>query len=453
MGCPTSQQEPSAVTLQRQSLYKGRDFSEVTYSLLSDFSNCLHPCTYSSSSSTALLRFPYYIPPTSTTLAIDYRVTMGLVGFITFLRYFALLVCAAVFGFDIYFIELYETHNEVAFKWQFFAQTGIISAMILTLVLSEITFRICLYRQRHRKRHYSPDFGEHSPYLAEPSGTGPGGVALPVEPRRRSRGCCSIFWSIIRFCWMWILSAGILHVTIRSFTRQGRSVFVLPFLRDSTPGIYYSEYRNYDPRDLFTCPDGTWFNELSYLCRFDNVATVLAAAAGLLVLVEAVATLIFENRGPRSSKSSSFRNTLATKHRTEPIHQEELANSHVVVVGPQPVELQPYGVYQHQFLQHNSSLPAASPSLTERSLPPLPPRPVLEGDDGAEDIYSAKALPDKKQDFVPNVWASAADEKSNMKEAFEERPEEEPTAYETLHVEDENQAGPSHSYPRDIKCP
>ncbi|KAF9955548.1 hypothetical protein BGZ70_010187 [Mortierella alpina] len=350
---------------------------------------------------------------------------MGLVGFITFLRYLALLICAGVFGLDMYFIALYETYNEVAFKWQFFAQTGIIGAMILTLLLSEITFRIYLFRQRHRERHYSPDFGEHSPYLAEVSGTGPGGVAPPLESRRRSRGCCFIFWSIMRFCWMWILSAGILHVTIRLFTRQGRSVFVLPFRRDSTPGIYYSDYRNYDPRDLFTCPDGNWSNQLSYLCRLDNVATLLAAAAGLLVLVEAVATIIFENRDPRPSKVSSLKNTLVTKHRA-------------------PADW--------QSLQHNPPLPA-SPSLTERSLPPLPPRSVFEGDDGTEDIYSAQALPDKKQDLAPNVWASAAEEKSTMKEAFEKRPEEEPTAYETLHVEDENQAGPSQSYPRDIKRP
>ncbi|KAF9987400.1 hypothetical protein BGZ75_000662 [Mortierella antarctica] len=357
---------------------------------------------------------------------------MGLVGFITFIRYLTLLTCAAVFGLDMYIVALFETHNEVALLWQFFAQTSIIGAMLLTLILSEITFRICLYRQRHRERHYAPDFGAHNPYLQEASVASPGAVALS-EPRayKRYRGCCSIFWSIMRLCWMWILSAGILQVTIRSFTRQSRSVFVLPFLRDSTPGINAGSYKEYNPRDLFTCPDGTWSNQLSYLCRFDNSATVLAAAAGLLLIVEAAATIIFENRDPRSSKPSSFKQSLVTKHEMEPIHPEELANSHVAVVGPQPMELQPYGVYQDQSWLHNNPLPE-TPSIAERSLPPLPPRSVLEGDDGAEGSYSAKALPDEKRDFSPNVWASAAEEKSNMKESFGKMPGEEPIVHETL---------------------
>ncbi|KAF9291177.1 hypothetical protein BGZ68_004882 [Mortierella alpina] len=379
---------------------------------------------------------------------------MGLVGFITFTRYLALLTCLAVFGLDMYFITLYETHNEVALVWQFFTQTSIIGAMILTIVLSEISFRIMLYRQRHREQQYAHDFGEHNSYLAEASGAGPGAVAIP-EPRtyKRRRTCCSTFWSIVRFCWMWILSAGVLHVTIRSFTRQSRSVFVLPFLRDTASDYYYyGRYKNYDPKDLFNCQEGVSSNELSYLCRLDNVATLLAAAAGLILVVEAVATIIFENRDPMSSKSSSFKDPLVTKHRTEPINQEELANSHVVVVGPQPMELQPYGVYQEQMLHQHTALPP-TPSIAERSLPPLPPRSVNDGDDGAEEIYSAQALPDKKKDLPPNVWASAADEKSKMKESYGKMPEEEPVAYETLQVEDENQAGPSHSYPRDVKRP
>ncbi|KAF9571476.1 hypothetical protein EC968_000507 [Mortierella alpina] len=326
--------------------------------------------------------------------------------------------------------------------------------MILTLILSEITFRISLYRQRHRERHYAPDFGAHNPYLAETSVAGPGAVGLP-EPHvyKRRRGCCSIFWSIVRFCWVWLLCAGILNITIKLFIRQRRSVFVLPFSRDSSPSVGYRAYRDYDPKDLFTCPEGAGSNRLSYLCRFDNVVTVLAAAVGLVLIVEAVATIIFENRDPRPSKSSpSFKDPVATKHRAEPINQEELGNSHVVVVGPEPMELQPYGVYQDQSLQH-AIPPPVSPGIAERALPPLPPRSVLEGDDNNEDIYSAKALPDKKQDLSPNVWASAADEKSNMKESLKAMSEEEPIAYETLRVEDENQAGPSRSYPKDVKRP
>ncbi|KAG0200510.1 hypothetical protein BGX28_006439 [Mortierella sp. GBA30] len=394
---------------------------------------------------------------------------MGLVGFITLTRYLAIFACLAAFGLDMYFLTLYQNYTQVVIMWEFIAQMGIIGAMILTLILSEIAFRILIYRQRHRERYYAHDFGTgaHNPYISGAEASAPGtGPVLIQEPKpyyyKHDRSCCSTFWSIIRFIFVWVLAAGILRITIDTYIRQGRSIFTLPFSRYAPQGIN-SQWRDYDPRDLFNCRfDDDWSDPLSRLCTLDNVGMFLATIAGALIVIEAVATIIFENRDPRPRTSRSNKGDI-TSHTTETIRQEELGHSHVVVVAPPPVELQPYGAYhqqQEQYSQHAASGP--TPNLSERSLPPLPPRPPgEENDDGTEDAYAAavkqtKAAlsPFEKESPSPNVWVNAADEKNKMRGVYSRdnnTAADGLAAYETLPVEEESLAGPSHSYPPDVK--
>ncbi|KAF9179438.1 hypothetical protein BGZ51_006921 [Haplosporangium sp. Z 767] len=382
---------------------------------------------------------------------------------ITTMRYIILSLCIGAFGFDMYFVHVYILHHTVVFTWKFAAQTSAVGVLALIMILSEIFYRIQVYRRNYRERHFRHDFGEHNPYLeshiaqeATTTTTAAAATSTPMAPIsathdnkrapkiRVSRSRYVRFWSVMRFLAVWCVCAGIFRVTVSSFRYQNRQVFEVPFERTSDMmDDFWNRQRHsgYDPRDLYNCPDVDWDYLPSTLCHFDQLVMTLAAAAGLLAVIEAVMTLVFENRDPEPPKVliRSAAGTETVRYQVETIDQAELGYSQVMAtcIPQPPVEMQPYAVYHAPPPPVKSANMAHIPdsNISERSLPPLPPRETDE---------VAMAIPVYEEGSSSNVWA--LDDKKKVVRDGEEEP------LPALPVEeDDNQAGPSHSYPTDVK--
>ncbi|KAG0248885.1 hypothetical protein BG011_009813 [Mortierella polycephala] len=384
---------------------------------------------------------------------------------ITTLRYIILFSCIGAFGFDMYFVHVYILYPTVVFSWKFTIQTSMAGVLALIMINSEILYRIQVYRRNYRERHFRHDFGEHNPYLeshivpeAATSATTTTTTATstpmasPHDNKRApkirvSRSYCVRFWSLIRFLVVWCVCAALFRVTVSSFRYQSRQVFEVPFERTSgVTGDYWDweHHSRYDPRDLFDCPDVDWDYLPSTLCNFDQSTMILAAVAGLLAVFEALMTLILENRDPELPKMliKTSAGTDTVRHPVEAIDQAELGHSQVIAAHmPQsPMEMHPYAVYQSPPPPPaKSAIMAHIPdsNISERSLPPLPPR---------ETDKVAMAIPVYEEGDSANVLASDDKKKKEVMRDNEEEP------LPVLPIEeDDNQAGPSHSYPADVK--
>ncbi|KAF9352000.1 hypothetical protein BGX26_010097 [Mortierella sp. AD094] len=374
---------------------------------------------------------------------------MGLSALITTLRYTLMFLCLATFGFDMYFVYIYIHHSEVVFGWRFYTETSLVGTLFWVFLLSELFYRIDNYTRERRQYEY--DYAHHAPYLPPhspsshqhtSSDTFPNnttaiktedGVIIPYE--RRSNSCCKTFWSVARFLSVWAMSAGLLDVAIKSFQHQTRFVFALPFARDSAQGdALHQRYGSYDPHNLFGCPDIDLPDLLTTLCQFDQLTMILASVIGLIAVFEALLTVIFENRRyPRPSERRSH-----MKKRAELYDETEMGNAHVVVPIPpsHPApELNSYDVHNQ-----NSSTVSDDDTyeLDERPLPALPPR--LEHEHELDDLYAAAGDTkkvglnpfDKDLEDNKHAWVSLGDKNY-------------------ADVAQESNAGPSNTYPADVK--
>ncbi|KAF9998224.1 hypothetical protein BGZ80_008668 [Entomortierella chlamydospora] len=366
---------------------------------------------------------------------------MGLSALITTLRYTLMFLCLVVFGFDMYFVYIYIHHSDVVFTWEFYTETSLIGILFWVIFLSELLYRIgnCM----KRRRQYEYDYAHHAPYLpphlssshehASPD-TFPSndtavktedGVIIPYD--RRSNSCHRKFWSVARLLFVWLMGAGLLNISIRSFEHQGRFVFTLPFARDSAQGDALNEiYSSYDPHNLFKCPDINLPDLLTTLCQFDQLTMTLSAAIGLVAIFEALFTIIFKNR--RYSRPSEQRSHM--KKRAEQYDEIEMGNAHIVVPIPpsHPLpQLNLHGIDNQNYLPVSDGTYEAN----ERPLPPLPPQPEHEHELG-------------------DHYAAVGDTKKVGLNPFEKDLNDNKHVWDT-DVGQESNAGPSNTYPTDVK--
>ncbi|KAF8976963.1 hypothetical protein BGZ46_007801 [Entomortierella lignicola] len=364
-----------------------------------------------------------------------------------------MFLCLVAFGFDMYFVYIYIHHSEVVFGWRFYTETSVIGTLFWIIFLSELFYRISNHLKKRRRYEY--DYAHHAPYLpatlpsthhqhvSSSPNTFPNktavepeeGVIVPYE--RQTRSCCRTFWSAMRFISVWLISAALLNVSITSFQHQTRSVFALPFARDSAQGDSLNEkYSGYEPHDLFNCPDVNISDYLTTLCQFNQLVMTLSALIGLITVFEGLATVIFENRKhPSSSRRPQM------KKRAEHYDLAEMGNAHVIVPiqSPHPVsDPNPYSDIHNE----NSFANKGDHNLDERPLPSLPPRSENENELAKEQVDD-------------NAYAAVVSNTENVGfNPFEK--EKEHTWVDEKVIDYSNQgeesiAGPSNTYPADIK--
>ncbi|KAF8937406.1 hypothetical protein EDD21DRAFT_367998 [Dissophora ornata] len=365
---------------------------------------------------------------------------MGLATFLTVVRYLVLFFCLAAFGFDMYFVYMYARYTQVAITYKFAIETGLVGLLGLILTVSEISLRISNhYRRRSYQRHsgykVADEYTSMSSPPAPPSTIYGGEIsssdehqATPLQPMQQGSHGCKTFWSIIRLLVVWAISGGLLKVAITTYQHQERFIFTLSFSRDSTQADALNyDFSSYDPRDLFNCPDVSLPNLLTTLCLFDQITVLLAGLSALLAIVEAIATVILDNRVPRFTEEEVMMMSVARRRsgmrKSREVYEDpELGNVHVATV---PV---PIPEMAEAALQPNGQV------NLQRPLPPLPVRPT--SGDGTEkgEQYMYQAPKFTKPGYSP------------FENDFKDSKGACPTPNET-----QNQAGPSNSYPADIK--
>ncbi|KAF9115386.1 hypothetical protein BGX27_008005 [Mortierella sp. AM989] len=378
---------------------------------------------------------------------------MGLLAFITTMRYLLMFLCSTAFGFDMFFVYVYIHHREVVFGWKFHSETAIIGTLFWIIFLSELVYRIG--NRMRGQRQYKYDTGNHAPYLPPTSSshqhgsedTSPDNTAIKTEDdiiipyERRSPFGCRTFWSVARFLSVWALSAGLINIAVQTYQRQERFVFTIPFPRDSTRReISGYRYGDYNPHDIFNCPSLDLPDLLTTLCHFNQIVILVLSVIALLAVVEGLATVIFENRRPIHPSASSL-----MRKKAEHYDLAETGNAQVIVPVPSPhpvPETKPYGVYN----QNASLAKENSYELDGRPLPALPPRPErdqeLDGEgSGVDGMYSAAVGDSKKVGYSP-----FEDDLKDSKHAWVEQDQ-----LNRAEGEHENDAGPSHTYPADVK--
>ncbi|KAG0354125.1 hypothetical protein BGZ54_001833, partial [Gamsiella multidivaricata] len=274
---------------------------------------------------------------------------MGLERSQTVIRYVLLFFCLATLGFDIFFIHVYQTYNQVVFTWKFYAHMGLVGVLVLIILASEIVHRISNYRRVQRERasiEAAYETSHHAPYLpptsfssSSPESTEalmhelpkPQALHYPEPPT-----CCQTTFSIIRLLILWAISAALLNITVRTFETQGRFVFSLPFPRDSSQGIALNnKFSAYDPHDLFFCPDIKLPDLTTILCHFDQITMILVTVVAICAIIEAIAVIVLVNRtrSPRLAAWAGVENERGKmKKRVEVYDDVELGNAQVVAV-------------------------------------------------------------------------------------------------------------------------
>ncbi|KAI1313858.1 hypothetical protein EDD11_002459 [Mortierella claussenii] len=304
---------------------------------------------------------------------------MALSKSIAVVRYLLLFICLVTLGFQFYFVYVYIHNNQVFFTWKFYASTGIMGALFLVVLLTEIVYRISHVRRRKQQQRFQQDFEHHAPYLLPPNTTAtqrepataalagdepsqpppplappsfpphahqaPIPTILPPDAYARPSGW-STFWSIMRFIVVWLLAAAILNITIQVFQRQERTVFALPFPREDS---HLSQ--NDNPNNLFRCGTIQLPDLLTTLCLFDQLVMLFCSVAACLAIIEGLLTVILQNRALTSVKYTTWKTVQKSaasspflrrglglfknrKKRPEVLldDETELTHSHVVVI-------------------------------------------------------------------------------------------------------------------------
>ena len=355
----------------------------------------------------------------------------------TVLRWLIALACLAAFAFDMFFAYMHRRYKDVIFGWQFYAQTPLVGILFWIIVLSPNSRRQRKREQQLQQQleqHAQKDeVSQHASYL--PTTTPLTSSSVHYTKKRRTTG--DKVWSVIRFLIVWCISAALLDIAAKSIQKQLRFVYRIPFLRNSpqAEAINY-EFGIYDPRNLYECPTPNGDDLPSFLCPFNDQVINLAALAAGLAAIEAICTLILQCRPKTIIATTIVQPTAAQQQQQfprselDPIHQAELGHAHIVAVpsvpAPPPVPPVPllFGSYH--------PTPEASPSISgNRPLPPVPPHFASGDDDGTGTSSSGY--------IHPAVAKPIYDTQAEKKDAS------------LIRDEKESDAGPSHSYPADIK--
>ncbi|KAF9574271.1 hypothetical protein EC968_007040 [Mortierella alpina] len=193
---------------------------------------------------------------------------MSLSTVVTTFRWILVVCCLAIFGTDCYFVKIYNDFDTVTFRWNFPVQMGLSGLLLVLYVVSAIAITI----QRRRSHH-----------SVKSAGTG------------------SIIVTIIRGFFVVGAAGALLAVNVNRFNKEARSMYILPFGRDTPQGrALNKDYTQYDEKNLFNCPD-LWDNDLQKLCSIDRTTIILSVIIGVLAIIEAGLTFRFDTR--RTSES------------------------------------------------------------------------------------------------------------------------------------------------------
>jgi len=323
---------------------------------------------------------------------------MGLSGFNTFFRYLAFLSGGVAFGFDMYMIYLYNRTPTMFLDWPFYGQAGLTGCLLTVLFLSEICYRIGNHYQNYRAIHsnglsnqveegtqqHFPSVREGqsspssatfvSPYIAPPK---PNYPLTRKEIVDRRRAGLKTLLSFTRFLVVIGLAVTILRLTIMTLVFSNRSAFTLDFARSSPEAAPLSddEFASVNPKNLFDCPKQnlSWSRPLTYLCIMDQTTVDFATLAAVLSLVEAVFTVILENRSRRKANGGR----LTTMSKRDEVHVPSIPLHHL----------------GNETMAATSTVQEAN--HVQKTLPPLPPRHEEE----VEDIPQAFAyVPDHHEE-------------------------------------------------------
>ncbi|KAF9918945.1 hypothetical protein BX616_003980 [Lobosporangium transversale] len=457
---------------------------------------------------------------------------MGLATFQSVIRYSLMLVALTAFGFDMFFLYVYIHYPEVVMFWRYYAGTALVGFLFLILVFSEIGYRIKNAQRRRYERQYnyssqqyvsfsslhtpslvhpvvaSPPFAAAAttvvPGSSEPEGgvnnnyknsdnnnihgnivnllTAPDdayhlypryGIVTPIE----RRSSCVTAWSIIRFLAVWLISAGLLNISIQAYQRHERQIFTLPFQRDTQDraDIYDGRYGIYNPRDLYNCPHIVRSNLLSYLCVFDQVALGFYSLAGLLAVAEGIAAVIVENRTRATFKglynpNDDIANKMwgkqkksidsMVKRRSEVYDQAEMGNAHVLTIPDHSTTLSTDNALEmcQYGLAHAKACMYDDKASQERPLPPLPARPAAaqEKDMVESDQYQNSHAFTSTAAHIP-LEGNAKEGQHSRNTVLDSLVDhsaldsKEDSTAATMVDPTGNQPGPSNSFPVDIK--
>ncbi|KAF9112653.1 hypothetical protein BGX27_002998 [Mortierella sp. AM989] len=199
---------------------------------------------------------------------------MGIATLIITLQSILVVLGLAIFGQDLFFIKTNDGHLNVVFTWRFYVQTGIIGVLVIYFTIALIMFVI----ERRRLRH-----GSVSPY--------------------QSRNTVYRFIPLIQTIIVAGLSAGLLYATVPALIGKNRTVFFLPFNRDSAQDQSINhDYTMYDPKNLYQCPESD-SNPLTRICSFDRTAITGGAAFGVIAIIEALSMLVYRSSTASGSQS------------------------------------------------------------------------------------------------------------------------------------------------------
>ncbi|KAF9371839.1 hypothetical protein CPB97_001679 [Podila verticillata] len=186
-----------------------------------------------------------------------------------------ILFCLGNFGIDLFFIKTYVDNWTVVFLWPFFVQMGITALFLLLFITHVIVLHVRrrrLNRQAHPSIHY----------------------------RRASPGFATILGAVVRAIFCFGLVVGMLYTTIKCIRDNSRSVFEIPFRRDSAQARPYDErFDSLAPHNLFQCPDTKNNGSLDLLCEFDKSTILLGTAIAVLAFFELLVTCALSFQGTK----------------------------------------------------------------------------------------------------------------------------------------------------------
>ncbi|KAF9944972.1 hypothetical protein BGZ65_011350, partial [Modicella reniformis] len=241
---------------------------------------------------------------------------------ITVLRCLIGFSTLVAFGLDMFFLYVHKNYKDVVVNWEFYNETVIVGVLFLVIVFSEASYRVRNRRLQQRQsqaayqdQQQQAEVGHHASYL-------PPGSASNHHHNVAQRSSSDTFWSVFRFLFVWLLSAGILNVTVKALIKRNRFVFQIPFPRDSSEAAAINwDFGIHDPRDLFNCPE-TNSDLKSNLCPFNQQVVSVASAAALLAIFEAIFTALLQNPYRRMINVQP-----QLKREPEVFHQDELRNA------------------------------------------------------------------------------------------------------------------------------
>ncbi|KAF9423736.1 hypothetical protein BGZ94_008199 [Podila epigama] len=307
---------------------------------------------------------------------------------------------AAQFSLDMYLLKIRRQNLTVVVHWRFIVQTAITGTFFLWTLITEIDDHI---ERRKRKRAIRD-----------------GSFMTKSKYRQRSYRSCSSIWNIFRFLVYLILCAGLIRLSVETMVRSYRTVFTLPYDRNSpeADGLNWNWYRGYkdwnsvdevyNPRDLYNC-DGynfDWDMPLTTLCNLDQTTLSAACLIGLFALIEAFMTVIHDTRLMRRGNNTN-------EYELENGNYHKGVEGHTFNPYPEPLDpvveapnysnagsVIPHLQQRNQYESAHSQLPVPVPS------PPLPPRPIEVPDE----VY-AHASPIYDQEKEKHVFDG--DKKTN----------------------------------------